>query len=54
MTENGKEKPKCAECLLREKSENNPNSLMSKIWRWHTTWCPGWKQYQEYLAQQEM
>ncbi len=53
MTENVEEIPKCAECPLREKSEKNPNSLVSKIWRWHTTWCPGWKQYQEYLAQQE-
>jgi len=53
MTENEKEIPKCAQCPLRDKSEKNPNSLVSKIWRWHTTWCPGWKQYQEYLAQQE-
>jgi hypothetical protein len=23
---------------------------MSKIWKWHTTWCPGWKAYQKELA----
>jgi hypothetical protein len=47
------EEPKCANCPLRAKAEENPKSLMGRIWRWHTNWCPGWKQYQEYLQIQE-
>jgi hypothetical protein len=23
-----------------------PTSLLGRIWRWHTRWCPGWKAYQ--------
>ena len=44
--------PKCATCPMRLKAEENPKSLMARLWRWHTTWCPGWKAYQEYLEQQ--
>ena len=41
---------KCATCPMREKAEKNPQAIMSKIWKWHTTWCPGWKAYQRALA----
>jgi len=44
---------KCETCGLRARSEANPNSIIAKIWRWHTKWCPGWKSYQKYLAAQE-
>lgn len=44
---------RCEVCKLRERSERKPNSLISKLWRWHTTWCPGWKAYQEELAKQK-
>ncbi len=43
-------KSKCATCPMREKAEKNPKALMSRIWKWHTTWCPGWKAYQKELA----
>jgi hypothetical protein len=39
----------CETCPIRQKAEANPKALMSKIWKWHTTWCPGWKKYQESL-----
>jgi len=39
----------CETCKWRQKSEANPNSFMAKLWRWHTTWCPGWKAYQKSL-----
>ena len=39
------EEPKCATCPMRLKSEEKPNSLMARIWRWHTGWCPGWNAY---------
>ena len=43
--------PACANCSMRAKAEANPKSLMSRIWKWHTGWCPGWKAYQKYLAE---
>jgi hypothetical protein len=42
----------CANCKIRRRAEAKPNSFFSKIWRWHTKWCPGWKAYQEELAKQ--
>ncbi|MBN1537195.1 MAG: hypothetical protein JW908_10725 [Anaerolineales bacterium] len=42
----------CETCPMRIKAEANPKSLMARIWRWHTGWCPGWKEYQTYLAEQ--
>lgn len=41
---------KCATCSMRFKAEQNPKSLTARLWRWHTTWCPGWKAYQRELA----
>ena len=42
---------RCETCPMRLKAEENPKSFMSRLWKWHTTWCPGWKQYQQSLAQ---
>ena len=42
----------CETCPMREKAEANPKSLMARLWRWHTTWCSGWKEYQAHLAEQ--
>ncbi len=57
MNENTPEKKNpeemsCATCGLRKKAEENPKSLMARIWKWHTGWCPGWKTYQQALAEQ--
>jgi len=41
---------KCGSCKWRAKAEKKPNSLSSRLWRWHTKWCPGWKAYQRELA----
>jgi hypothetical protein len=35
----------CHTCGLRARAEAKPTSLIARIWRWHTTWCPGWKAY---------
>jgi hypothetical protein len=43
---------KCATCGFRLRAEKNPKSLVSRLWRWHTKWCPGWKAYQKELAEQ--
>jgi hypothetical protein len=42
---------RCETCGMRLKAEKNPRSMMSRIWRWHTDWCPMWKAYQQELAQ---
>ena len=47
------EEPRCAECPLRRKAEARPKSLLGRFWRWHTSWCPGWKAYQEHLNSQD-
>jgi hypothetical protein len=41
----------CDNCPIRRRAEKKPNSLIAKIWKWHTGWCPGWKSYQESLAE---
>ncbi len=48
-----KNKPRsCADCPMRKKTEENPASILSKIWRWHTGWRPGWRAYQASLAEE--
>ena len=42
----------CESCPMRQKAESNPKSLMARLWKWHTNWCPGWKAYQAHLAEQ--
>jgi hypothetical protein len=44
-------KSRCEKCWFRDYSERNPNTLLARIWRWHTGWCPGWKAYQKELAE---
>jgi hypothetical protein len=39
---------------MRKRAEKKPKSIISKIWRWHTGWCPGWKAYQKELAEQKI
>jgi len=45
------EEMRCANCGIRQMAEANPNSLMSRLWKWHTGWCPGWNAYQKALAE---
>jgi len=35
----------CETCSFRAKYDKKPDSVLGKIWRWHTGWCPGWKKY---------
>ena len=46
------EKP-CEKCKLRKKFDQNPRSLIGRLWRWHIGWCPGWKSYMRSLPEQE-
>ena len=43
----------CATCGLRERAEKNPKGILSRIWKWHTYICPGWKAYQKALAAEQ-
>lgn len=43
--------PGCETCPIRKKAEAKPTTWWARLWRWHTTWCPGWKAYQRYLAE---
>lgn len=46
-------KSNCEECRWRARAERKPKSLLGRLWRWHTKWCPGWKAYQAGLAKHE-
>lgn len=46
-------KHNCAECKFRAKYDKNPVSLLGRIWRWHASWCPGWKAYVSGLSEEE-
>lgn len=49
MPESTPKKARCADCPIRHRAEAQPRSLLERLWRWHTTWCPGWKAYQKQL-----
>jgi len=41
----------CENCKWRKHYERNPKSILGRLWRWHTGWCPGWKAYQAELLE---
>ena len=43
----------CERCSFRKKYDNNPRSLLGRIWKWHTRWCPGWNSYMRSLDDKE-
>lgn len=43
----------CAKCKIRGLYERKPRSILGRLWRWHTRWCPGWKAYMKSLSDQE-
>lgn len=44
---------KCANCTFRGYYDKKPTSIIGKIWKWHTGWCPGWKSYIKSLPDAE-
>ncbi|MDR3628725.1 MAG: hypothetical protein P4L42_00145 [Desulfocapsaceae bacterium] len=46
-------KPHCADCRFRAKYDADSQSLLGRIWRWHASWCPGWKAYLLSLPEEE-
>ncbi|MFO8112474.1 MAG: hypothetical protein R6T92_08205 [Desulfosalsimonadaceae bacterium] len=45
--------PRCEKCAFRARYDNNPRSLLGRLWRWHTGFCPGWKRYYASLPEAE-
>ena len=43
----------CENCGFRAKYDNNPKSLLGRVWRWHANWCPGWNGYMKSLPENE-
>jgi hypothetical protein len=43
----------CESCMFRRYAERKPQSLLARLWRWHTRWCPGWKAYQRRMVRQD-
>lgn len=43
----------CATCSFRAKHDKSPRSILGRIWRWHTNFCPGWKSYMKSLPDEE-
>jgi hypothetical protein len=43
----------CSACSFRARYDNNPKSLLGRLWKWHTNFCPGWKSYMTSLPDQE-
>lgn len=43
----------CENCKFRMKYDKNPRSMLGRVWKWHTGWCPGWKSYLKSLPDDE-
>ena len=41
---------RCERCQWRQRAAAKPDAFLSRLWRWHTRWCPMWKRYQRELA----
>lgn len=45
--------PNCPNCPMRARYDKNPRSLTGRFWKWHISWCPGWKAYLRWLPEKE-
>jgi len=43
----------CEKCSFRARYDRNPRSILARLWKWHTRFCPGWKAYLNSLAEDE-
>jgi len=43
----------CASCSFRARYDQNPRSWLGRFWRWHASFCPGWKAYMASLPADE-
>ncbi|QZT37799.1 hypothetical protein K5X82_02615 [Halosquirtibacter xylanolyticus] len=35
----------CPNYKFRKTYDKSPKSILGRIWKWHTNFCPGWKAY---------
>lgn len=35
----------CSDCTFRKYWEKHPRSLLGRLWKFHTNFCPGWIRY---------
>jgi hypothetical protein len=43
----------CDKCPIGAYAARKPDSIIARLWRWHTKWCPGWKAYQKSIAAEQ-
>ena len=43
----------CENCGFRAKYDQNPRSLLGRLWRLHANWCPGWRAYMKSLPKEK-
>ena len=43
----------CSDCKFRARYDNNPRSILGRLWKWHIGWCPGWNKYMTSLPGDE-
>jgi hypothetical protein len=43
----------CENCKFRAKYDKKPRSLLGRIWKWHISWCPGWKAYLKSVSDED-
>ena len=46
-------KHNCEKCGFRAKYDNNNKSFLGRLWKWHISFCPGWKAYISSLPDKE-
>lgn len=43
----------CANCKWKNYADKNPGKILSRLWIWHSGWCPAYKEYQKLLAKEQ-
>ena len=43
----------CENCKIRARYDEDPKSLVGRIWRFHIGFCPGWKRYFRSLPEEK-
>ena len=44
---------KCESCAFRARYDRNRKSILGRLWRWHASWCPGWRGYMRSLPEEQ-
>lgn len=41
----------CKQCRFRAHYDKNPRSFLGRLWKFHISFCPGWKRYMSTLPE---